>query len=308
MPGSGCNRGRCRPGVNRRCGSPHRARACGCLSWASSDCSPSWNSEDWPEQIEDDAAELEPGLVVTQDSLVEGVHFRLDWLSWQELGFRAAAVNISDLAASGARPEALLVSLGLPGETELDDVLSLYAGIAEAGVPIRGGDTTEAGFGVRVGDGGRASRARSGPVGRQAGDLLVVTGPLGAAGAAFREQRFVRPPLRVDEGVELARDAHAMLDLSDGLARTRATSPTRSGCRLLIELEQVPLAPGATLEDFGFGEDYELLAATSDPRELHGHRPLRAGQRGGNPDEGRPRSPIRVGAFSLARKCAEPRR
>src|SRR3989449_10498659 len=96
------------------------------------------------EQIGDVAAELEPGLVVTQDSLVEGVHFRLEWLSWRELGFRAAAVNISDLAASGARPEALIVSLGLPGETELDDVLELYAGIAETGVPVRGGDTTEA--------------------------------------------------------------------------------------------------------------------------------------------------------------------
>ena len=220
------------------------------------------------EQIEDDAAELEPGLVVTQDSLVEGVHFRLDWLSWQELGFRAAAVNISDLAASGARPEALLVSLGLPGETELDDVLSLYAGIAEAGVPVRGGDTTEAAsVFVSVTAVGRAERV-PGRSGAKPGDLLVVTGPLGAAGAAFREQRFVRPPLRVDEGVELARDAHAMLDLSDGLARDAGHIAGRSGCRLLIELEQVPLAPGATHEDLAFGEDYELLAATSDPREF----------------------------------------
>jgi len=220
------------------------------------------------EQIEDDAAELEPGLVVTQDSLVEGVHFRLDWLSWQELGFRAAAVNISDLAASGARPEALLVSLGLPGETELDEVVSLYAGIAEAGVPVRGGDTTEAAsVFVGVTAVGRAERV-PGRSGAKPGDLLVVTGPLGAAGAAFREQRFVRPPLRVDEGVELARDAHAMLDISDGLARDADHIAERSGCRLLIELEQVPLAPGATHEDLAFGEDYELLAATSDPREF----------------------------------------
>ena len=220
------------------------------------------------EQIEDDAAELEPGLVVTQDSLVEGVHFRLDWLSWQELGFRAAAANISDLAASGAMPEALIVSLGLPGETELDDVLSLYAGIAEAAVPVRGGDTTEAAsVFVGVTAVGRAERV-PGRSGAKPGDLLVVTGPLGAAGAAFREQRFVRPPLRVDEGVELARDAHAMLDLSDGLARDAGHIAGRSGCRLLIELEQVPLAPGATHEDLAFGEDYELLAATSDPREF----------------------------------------
>src|SRR4051794_1550962 len=90
---------------------------------------------------EHDAALVE-GLVVTQDALVDGVHFRLDWISWRELGFRAAAVNISDLAASGAEPVALLVTLALPGETELEDALELYEGIAEAAVPVVGGDTT----------------------------------------------------------------------------------------------------------------------------------------------------------------------
>jgi thiamine-monophosphate kinase len=218
------------------------------------------------ERIEDDAAELEPGLVVTQDSLVEGIHFRLDWLSWRELGFRAAAVNISDLAASGARPEALLVSLGLPGETEVDDVLALYAGITEAGVPVRGGDTTEAAsVFVAVTAIGRAERV-PGRSGARPGDELVVTGPLGAAGAAFRERRFARPPIRIDEGIELARDAHAMLDISDGIARDAEHIAARSGCRLVIELEQVPLAPGATHEDLGFGEDFELLAATGAPQ------------------------------------------
>ena len=69
--------------------------------------------------VEHDAA-LVGDLVVTQDTLVEGVHFRLDWLSWRELGFRAAAVNVSDLAASGAVPEALLVALALPAATALD--------------------------------------------------------------------------------------------------------------------------------------------------------------------------------------------
>src|SRR4051795_2426780 len=79
------------------------------------------------QRIEHDAA-LVGGLVVTQDALVEGVHFRLDWISWRELGFRAAAVNISDLAASGAQPEALLVTLGLPPETEAEDAFELYEG------------------------------------------------------------------------------------------------------------------------------------------------------------------------------------
>ena len=218
------------------------------------------------ERIEDDAAQLGDGLVFTQDSLVEGVHFRLDWLSWRELGFRAAAVNISDLAASGARPEALLVSLGLPGETELEDVLELYAGIAEAGVPVRGGDTTEAASVLTtVTAVGRAERV-PGRSGARPGDQLVVTGPLGGAGAAFREHGYVRPPIRIDEGIQLARDADAMLDLSDGLARDAAHIAVRSGCRLEIDLERVPLAPGATHEDLAFGEDYELLAATPNPR------------------------------------------
>src|SRR5207302_7905710 len=95
-------------------------------------------------RIENDAAELPGGLVVTQDALVQDVHFRLDRISWRDLGFRAAAVNLSDLAASGATPDGLIVTLALPAATEVDDVLDLYAGIAETGVPVVGGDTTAA--------------------------------------------------------------------------------------------------------------------------------------------------------------------
>jgi thiamine-monophosphate kinase len=66
----------------------------------------------------------------------------------------------------------------------------------------------------------------------------------------------------------LARDAHAMLDVSDGLARDAGHIAARSGCRVEIKLEQVPLAPGATVDDLSFGEDFELLAATPDPLEF----------------------------------------
>jgi thiamine-monophosphate kinase len=68
--------------------------------------------------IEHDAAQV-GGLVVTQDGLVEGVHFRFDLVSWAELGFRAAAANLSDLAASGAEPLALIVTLAVPGGTDV---------------------------------------------------------------------------------------------------------------------------------------------------------------------------------------------
>jgi thiamine-monophosphate kinase len=211
--------------------------------------------------VEHDAAEID-GLVVTQDTLVEGVHFRFDILDWHELGFRAAAVNISDLSASGAEPLALVVTLAAPS---LDGAIALYEGIAEAGVPVRGGDTTKAdSVVITVTALGRADRV-PGRAGARPGDLLVVTGPLGGAGAAFRDGRLLPPPIRTVEGRDLARVADAMLDISDGLGPDAGHIARRSGCRLVIDLERVPLAAGATIEDLSFGEDYELLAATPDP-------------------------------------------
>jgi thiamine-monophosphate kinase len=213
--------------------------------------------------IEHDAAEV-GGLVVTQDALIEGVHFRFDLLSWAELGFRAAAANLSDLAASGAEPLALIVTLAVPGGTDVADVVGLYQGLSEAGVPVRGGDTTRAdSVMISVTALGRSERV-PGRAGARRGDLVVVSGPLGASGAAFRAGRLARPPVRLEEGRKLAAVATAMLDISDGLAVDAAHIAARSGCRVVIELERVPLAGGATIEDLGFGEDYELLAATPD--------------------------------------------
>ena len=214
--------------------------------------------------VEHDAAVV-GGLVLTQDALVEGVHFRLDLIGWRELGFRAAAVNLSDLAASGATPLALLVAFAAPRETDVADVLALYEGVAETGVPVVGGDTTSAASVVLSVTAAGLSERVPGRSGARPGDALVVTGPLGAAGAAFRDHSYVRPPLRLVEGRQLAGAAHAMLDLSDGLAVDVAHLARRSGARCVVELERVPLAPGATVEDLGFGEDFELLAAVADP-------------------------------------------
>jgi thiamine-monophosphate kinase len=215
--------------------------------------------------VADDVAVLPVGRVVTQDALVEGVHFLLDRLSWRELGYRAAAVNLSDLAAAGAEPEGFVVTFGAPADTALADVVEFYEGIAETGVPVLGGDTTRAeSVVVSVTALGHSTRV-PGRRGARPGDRLVVTGPLGAAGAAFRRGAYVRPPLRLAEGRRLARRAHAMLDLSDGLARDAGHIAARSGCRVVVELDRVPLAPGAEVSDLGFGEDYELLAAVADP-------------------------------------------
>jgi thiamine-monophosphate kinase len=214
--------------------------------------------------VEHDAALVPPDVVVTQDALVEDVHFRLDWTSWRDLGWKAAAVNLSDLAASGAEPEALLVTLAVPEDTLLEDVLELYGGLNEAGVPVVGGDTTRAPqLSLAVTAIGRSARV-PGRGGARPGDVVVVTGPLGAAGAAFREQRHARPPVRLREGRLLATTAHALTDISDGLAVDAGHVARRSLCRLELDLEHVPLAAGATIDDLAFGEDYELLATTPD--------------------------------------------
>jgi thiamine-monophosphate kinase len=216
------------------------------------------------EGIEHDAAVVD-GLVVTQDALVEGVHFRFDLLTWRELGHRAAAVNVSDLAASGAEPLALIVTLAAP---DLEHAVELYEGIAEAGVPVLGGDTTAADRVVlSVTALGRSERV-PGRAGAQRGDRVVVTGPLGAAAVAFREGKLLPPPRRVEEGRRLAAAATAMCDISDGVGADAGHIASRSGCRIVLDLDAIPLAPGATREDLSFGEDYELLATTADPLDF----------------------------------------
>jgi thiamine-monophosphate kinase len=228
------------------------------------------------QQIEHDAAQLRDGVVVTQDALIEAVHFRLEWTSWRDLGYKAAAVNLSDLAASGAEPEGLVVSLGVPRETDLGDVLELYEGLNEPGVPVVGGDTTAAQrVYLSVTAIGRAECV-PGRAGARPGDFVVVTGPLGGSAAGFAALRdgrdsphvraHLRPPLRLEEGRRLARVAHAMVDISDGLAADAGHIAARSRCRIVIELERVPLA--ADIGELGFGEDYELLAATPEPLEF----------------------------------------
>jgi thiamine-monophosphate kinase len=226
-----------------------------------------------------EGAVLAGGVVVTQDTLVEGVHFRREWTSWRDLGYKAAAVNLSDLAALGAEPEALLVALALPADVEPDAVAELYEGLNEPGVPVAGGDTTHAGVLVLTVTAVGASERVPGRAGARPGDVLVVTGPLGGAAAglyALREgllgfdelvERHRRPPLRLEEGRRLARVAHAVIDLSDGLAGDAARIADRSGCRIVLDPESVPRAPRveevADLPFWTMGEDYELLAAVA---------------------------------------------
>jgi len=226
-----------------------------------------------------EGAVLEGGLVVTHDVLVEGVHFRFEWTSWRDLGYKAAAVNLSDLAAMAAEPLGLLVGLAVPPATGDAAILELYEGIAEAGVPVLGGDSTAAGqLSVGVTAVGRSDRV-PGRAGATPGDVLVVTGPLGGAAAGlyalehglegFDEfvERHRRPPFRLQEGRRLGLSAHALIDLSDGILSDAARIAERSSCRIAIDVESVPQAARleevAELPFWTMGEDYELLGVVT---------------------------------------------
>jgi thiamine-monophosphate kinase len=229
--------------------------------------------------IGDDAAVFEDGLVVTQDFLLENVHFRLEWTSWRDLGYKAAAVNLSDLAAMGAAPAGLLVSLVAPPTTEAHEIVELYSGITEAGVAVVGGDTSRGDrLLVGVTAVGHSERV-PGRAGARPGDKLVVTGPLGASAAGlyalehglegFDElvETHRRPPFRLDVSRDLARVAHALIDLSDGIASDAQRIAERSGCRLVVDADELPRA--ARIDEVAdepfwtMGEDYELLAAVA---------------------------------------------
>ncbi len=231
-----------------------------------------------------------PGrLVVSVDLAVEGVHFRRDWLTLEEIGWRAAAAALSDLAAEGATVVGILASVGVPAAASEDDLANLMAGAGAAvhavGGTVLGGDLTASDRWVLdVTVLGRAERPVT-RAGARPGDGLWVTGRLGGARAALRtwlaggapdaEARaaFVRPRPRIAAGQALARaGAHAMLDLSDGLGGDAGHLAAASGVALEIDLTLLPVAPSAlplalreglppALFAAQGGEDYELLAA-----------------------------------------------
>jgi thiamine-monophosphate kinase len=252
--------------------------------------------------VGDDAAVVEAGTgsaVLTTDMLVEGVHFDRATISARDLGAKSIVVNLSDIAAMAASPRYAMVSLGIPVDVEVAWVIELFGGMRTAcdeyALSLVGGDTNRADAVVisvavvgEVVPGHAVTRAGAHP-----GDLVVVTGSLGAAAGGFLLSRIhpsklahaltepwgrqlldaqARPVARVGEGQSLAQaGVTAMMDLSDGLAKDLSRLCLASGVGARVELARVPVAEALTdaagflevepLElALGGGEDYELLA------------------------------------------------
>lgn len=243
--------------------------------------------------------------VLTVDTLVEKVHFDLGWHSAQLLGRKAAAVNLSDIAAMGASPTFALLSLGVPGSFSSEWLDMFMAGFLEAlagaQVSLIGGDTVQSGerFMVSVTVGGEVDEGkilyRSGA---KVGDLIWVSGPLGDAAAGLelcREGKaaddpewrqlvkaHLDPEPELELGLILAECGlvHAMMDLSDGIATDLAHLCTASGVGAELVAADLPLSTPlkAAAERFGCaavdwalggGEDYRLLfTAPADAAKL----------------------------------------
>jgi thiamine-monophosphate kinase len=233
----------------------------------------------------DDAAVVRSrGYAVTSvDMMVDGVHFRSDDLSGHEIGHRALAAALSDLAAMGATAGEAYLALGLPADGS-DRALEIARGAQElasiCGVTIAGGDVTRAPhLTVAFTVVGWATDPAElvGRDGAQVGDLVCVTGTLGAAGAALAgahaaRDAYARPMPRLEEGRALAGGgARAMIDLSDGLATDAGHLGRCSGVRLELSLSALPVSDpvhdaaaeaGVSASELAAtaGDDYELCA------------------------------------------------
>jgi thiamine-monophosphate kinase len=236
--------------------------------------------------IGDDAAVLTvpagEQLVLTTDTFLEDVHFRAEWLSPEEVGWRAAAAALSDVAAMAATPLGILVAITLPSQ-RIDELEALAEGIAAAasasGAPIVGGDLTSGerlAITVSVVGSSAQPLRRSGA---RAGDTLWVTGQLGGpalAVAAWGEgrqptpearARFAHPVPRIREAKWLLEaGATAGIDISDGLGGDAAHLAAASGVHITIDADALPRAPDADVSTAQrSGEEYELLVTTRSP-------------------------------------------
>ncbi len=238
-------------------------------------------------------------LLFTTDVLVEGVDFDTSYATAPDIGWKATAVNVSDLAAMGGRPSHAVATLCLPAPTTIGFVDGIMDGMLEAAgewaMQVVGGDISEApqlALGMAVLGSAEVRVLRSGA---GAGEALCVTGTLGGAAAGLnalrrglpgREElklRQLRPRARVEEGAALAAaGATAMIDLSDGLARDLARLLDVNGLGCEVDPKTVPVQSGldevtedAIATAIVGGEDFELLCTLAEDRVDQATRSLR---------------------------------
>ncbi|MGK2909611.1 MAG: thiamine-phosphate kinase [Sphingobium sp.] len=241
--------------------------------------------------LQDDAAVLEVGgaqLVLTSDTLVEGVHFLSDDPPGS-IGWKLAAVNLSDLASKGARPLACLMNYALSGDGGWDAAFldGLRFALEQFGMPLVGGDTVAMPEGAPrsftlTAIGESTSGKVPSRVGARAGDILYVTGSVGDSGAGLKllqagerapaslVEAYRRPQPRIAEGQALAGYVSAMMDVSDGLLIDASRLAQASG--LAVTIDTIPLSDAffalhgrrAQIDAATSGDDYELLFAASE--------------------------------------------
>ena len=243
----------------------------------------------------DDAAAWEsPSLphLCTTDLLVEGVHFSLRYFSWRDLGWKSAVVSLSDIAAMGGKPLFAFISLGIPPEVEIENLLEFCRGVMEAAeeydFALAGGDLSRSekvivnSTLVGIATGRVLVRSKAQP-----GDLIAVTGFTGLSAAGFHmlsrdlpfdeetnifREAHLRPRPRLREAAILSElEVHAAIDISDGLVQDLARICEASGVGAELWKERVPLHPLLRSRfperawEFALsgGEDYELLFTAS---------------------------------------------
>lgn len=245
--------------------------------------------------IGDDAAVIEPSkdklLIFTTDTLMEKVHFDLRYFSFEQIGWKAMVANLSDIAAMGGLPKFALVTIGLPHSISVENVISIYDGMNEAGkrykCKVIGGDTFFSPKGIFI------SIALLGEVekeflvkrkGAKKGDLICVTGDLGEAQAGleflkkypYRKPALVKKHLtpfpRISEARTLVKTLKisSMIDISDGLSSELFHLTEENNLGAMIYEEKIPISPNCTkasnllkrsplLWALSSGEEYELL-------------------------------------------------
>ena len=215
-------------------------------------------------------------LLLTVDASAEGIHFDQSFLSPYQIGYRALACAISDIAAMGGLPLYALISLSIPKTSDLEFIDSLYSGMEEIAsglsIEIVGGDTISSEkLAISVTIVGEAEK----PVprsGAEQGELIGVSGRLGGArrglillkervpGQERLKKRYISPYPRIEEGRRLSPYISSMIDISDGLLIDlhRLSEASKKGMQM--EKGKIPIDDGATLEDaLTGGDDYELL-------------------------------------------------